>query len=160
MKSATPATGRFRRHAGRPRAVLCAVLLAGALTPAPAAAVAERAAALPTPRDTTDTCDAQQSPRFSDALGTTHEYSINCVAGWRITTGKTATTYEPSSPLTRGQTATFLVNALAAAEMSVPEPAAACSEDDVHVTNLGRLIAAGIVPARRPGLRHSRADQP
>lgn len=103
----------------------------------------------PTPRarDIASTCDDRQQQRFSDTVGTTHEYPINCVAGWNITAGKTPTTFDPSGSLTQGQTATFLVNTLEAADVALPQPVDACSETDIHAVNVERLIAAGIVPA-------------
>jgi hypothetical protein len=102
---------------------------------------------VPVARDVRDTCDGQPSRRFTDTVGTTHEYSIDCVAGWQITSGRTATTYAPAASLTRGQTATFLVNTLQAAGRPLPQGRSLCSETDVHVPNLERLVEAGIVPA-------------
>lgn len=103
----------------------------------------------PTPeaRDVATTCDEHRGGRFTDTAGTAHEYTIDCVAGWEITTGRTATTYDPRGLLTRGQTATFLVRTLAAAGVPVPEPSDVCSETDVHAANLERLITAKVVPA-------------
>lgn len=103
----------------------------------------------PTPeaRSVVATCDDQQASRFTDAAGNTHEYMINCVAGWNITSGKTSTTYDPAGLLTRGQTASFLVRTLEAAGVAVPGPTDVCSETDVHASNLERLVAAKVVPA-------------
>ncbi len=49
---------------------------------------------------------------FSDDDGTTHEQNINRVKEAGITSGCTATTYCPNSPVTRGQMAAFLRRAL------------------------------------------------
>ncbi|MBW3619996.1 MAG: S8 family serine peptidase [Actinobacteria bacterium] len=105
--------------------------------------------AYPTPeaRDVATTCDEHQGGPFTDTAGTAHEYTIDCVAGWKITTGRTATTYEPGGKLSRGQTATFLVRTLTAAGVAVPEADDTCAETDVHAVNLERLIAAKVVPA-------------
>lgn len=102
----------------------------------------------PTPnaRSIGDTCASHQTRRFGDTAGTAHEYTINCVAGWSITTGTTPTTFGPGGTLSRGQTATFLVRALEAADVTVPPAADTCTETDVHAVNVERLIAAGVVP--------------
>lgn len=115
----------------------------------------------PTPqaRDVKDTCDSHQQRRFDDTAGTAHEYMINCVAGYEITTGKTATTYDPKGLLTRGQTATFLARTLEAAGVELPgEGSDTCAETDVHATNVERLIAKNVIQA--PSDRRCHTSQP
>lgn len=111
-----------------------------------------------TARAIEDTCAEHQAGRFSDTAGTAHAYTIDCVAGWNITSGKTPTTFEPGGTLSRGQTATFLVRTLEAAGVPVPAAADTCSETDVHAVNVERLIAAAVVPA--PADRRCLTSQP
>lgn len=49
---------------------------------------------------------------FSDIRGTTHEAAIRALAAAGITGGFSDGTFKPNAPVTRGQMATFLVNAL------------------------------------------------
>jgi hypothetical protein len=107
----------------------------------------------PTARDIADSCDAHRSSPFTDTAGTTRAYGINCVSGRAITSGKTATTYDPVGSLTQGQTATFLVRTLnAAGRPAAPEPEVICGESDVHADNMERLMTAGIVPRASGGI--------
>ncbi|MDH3499540.1 MAG: S-layer homology domain-containing protein [Acidimicrobiia bacterium] len=55
---------------------------------------------------------AAPSAGFTDTVGHTFEDDINRVAAARITQGRTATTYAPDDPVTRGQMAAFLSRAL------------------------------------------------
>ena len=109
--------------------------------------------AYPTPaaREIGDTCDTQVGTPFVDTVGTTHAYSINCVSGRGITRGKTAITYDPEGTLSKGQTATFLINTLEAAGYTLSSTAGTCTEDDVHADSMSLLIGAGIIPRPRDG---------
>jgi hypothetical protein len=107
----------------------------------------------PTPaaREIGDTCDTQVGTPFIDTVGTTHAYSINCVSGRGVTKGKTAITYDPEGTLSKGQTATFLINTLKAAGYTLSSTTGTCPEDDVHADSMSLLIGAGIIPRPRDG---------
>jgi len=59
--------------------------------------------------DVADVCEGAPDNEFSDVADTaTHKDRIDCLAAYAITSGVTPTTYEPGSPVLRGQMATFI----------------------------------------------------
>ena len=62
----------------------------------------------------------EESPGFTDTVGNTHEHAIDCLAYYGITTGKTLSTYDPNTAITRSQMALFLHRAAAPAGVNLP----------------------------------------
>ena len=59
--------------------------------------------------DVADVCEGAPDNEFDDVADTaTHKDRIDCLAAYAITSGVTDTTYEPGSPVLRGQMATFI----------------------------------------------------
>src|SRR3546814_14823922 len=60
------------------------------------------------------TCALPISPNpFSDIAGNTHESAIRCMTRYGFVNGKTSTTFDPSTDVTRAQLASFLARGLA-----------------------------------------------
>ena len=79
---------------------------------------------------------------FSDDTGSVHEQNINTLAAAGITSGCGGDRFCPNSAVTRGQMATFLVNAL-----DLPSTITDYFRDDdgsVHEANVNALAASGI----------------
>ena len=98
---------------------------------------------------------ASTTASFTDIGGNSHAASITCLVGWGIANGKTATTYEPGSPVTRQQLATFVRNMLAEAGVTLPAaPANHFAEDDasVHHLAINQLAELGVVGGKRAGV--------
>ena len=95
---------------------------------------------------------------FTDVAPTNvHEFAIDCVAWYEITSGATATTYNPARPVQRDQMATFIAQLIdyvadrtAADDGLDPAPTGnlfPCdlSTSNVHFENIQRLAAADVV---------------
>jgi hypothetical protein len=98
---------------------------------------------------------ASTTASFTDISGNTHAESITCLVGWGIANGKTATTYEPGSPVTRQQLATFVRNMLAEAGVALPAaPANHFGDDDgsVHHLAINQLAELGVVTGKAKGV--------
>ena len=94
---------------------------------------------------------ASTTASFTDILGNTHASSITCLVQWAIASGKTATTYEPGSPVTRQQLATFVRNMLDEAGVRLPaSPANHFDDDDrsVHHLAINQLAELGVVTGK------------
>ncbi|MEY2430618.1 MAG: hypothetical protein QOC92_343 [Acidimicrobiaceae bacterium] len=143
--------------AGRLPALVASVA-AVLFTVAPLAGVA--AAAPPPAQDTTAFCkNVPASNPFTDVPASKHHDNVLCLAAAGITKGKTATTYDPSGTVTRGQMATFVARTLdEAIKLKTGSTALQVlpvydgtnrfndvSNSDVHVGNINRLAKAGIV---------------
>lgn len=94
---------------------------------------------------------------FRDVPGTTHADAITCLAGWRVTSGVTATRFDPDAPVSRAQLASFLArwiddHADRGQGRPLPTDASASFGDvldgNVHAVAIRRLAAAGIVSGR------------
>ena len=98
---------------------LVASLLAVGSAPAGAAEIktGEDNKAEPSAKPTFSACvgEALDDAGFTDTDGLDVEADINCLAYYRITTGKTADTFDPASNVTRSQMALFLYRAASAA---------------------------------------------
>ncbi len=104
----------------------------------------------PTPvaRDITDTCDGRTpQTQFKDTQGNPHQVAIECISHYGITQGTGQGNYSPAFPLSKGQTATFLVRTLDVAEVTLAAPGDACDDDGAHAESLERLVAAGVLDA-------------
>ena len=134
-------------------AVATVALVAGPL-------VGVAAAAPPPPPSTAAFCanapDEDDSP-FTDIDGNVHEENIVCLAFSGITTGTTATTFDPNDTVTRGQMATFVARLIDTANDleigNVMEELPAydgdnrfvdADDDDVHTPAINRLAEVGI----------------
>ena len=101
---------------------------------------------------------------FTDmAQGAPFEFEVDCVFWYRVTSGATATTYNPSGRVSRGQMATFIANLVdyaepgaLAADATDDFPCASnpgeLVETDTHYANIQRLADAGIVRGGPAGL--------
>jgi hypothetical protein len=126
----------------------------------PMAGVAEAATA-PPPQDTSTFCQNVPADNpFTDVdASNTHFENILCLAFAGITTGKTPTTYDPSTGVTRGQMASFVArsidkaNELETAGTTLTDlPAydgtnnfSDVGDANVHKENINRLFKADIV---------------
>lgn len=105
------------------------------------------------------------APAFTDIAGNTHAAMIACAAWYGVTTGRTATTFDPGASVTRGQIASFLARTIDHASTTPGSgtparrlgTAAAVPFDDVssrspHAGAIARLAAVGIVTGGPGGL--------
>jgi hypothetical protein len=115
----------WRRRAG---AAVAPLVVAATMTAAPGAA----------------------ADRFTDVAGNLHEGAIETIADLGITEGCDAdgSRYCPAGVVTRGQMASFLLRAMLALGLEVPDPAPATFTDvagSTHEAAIDRLAAAGVV---------------
>lgn len=98
-----------RRPARTATSLLAATALAGGLLTSTLSGAAS-AATTPTARDTGTACPALQvqSAGFVDVARSPFAREIDCLAGFQVTTGTSATTYSPGDTVTRAQMALFL----------------------------------------------------
>jgi hypothetical protein len=85
-------------------------------------------------------------PAFGDVAGSVHAGTIGALAGLEIVQGRTATTYEPSAPVTRAQLISLIVRASAALGVDttpVPPPYTDVA-GSVHADNIGWAADVGI----------------
>lgn len=98
---------------------------------------------------------------FTDiAQATTHARNVECAKGAELTSGKTATTYDPTGDVSRAQMATFIANMVdkageldsGADARTIPDlpasPPDAFTDDENtggHENNINRLAAADII---------------
>lgn len=91
--------------------------------------------------------------------------AVNCLAWWEVTSGRTATSFDPSGTVTRGQMATFIANTLRAMDFELPSSSNRFRDvtDGPHRANINALAAAGIIDGFgdrtfRPNARVTRAQ--
>ena len=92
---------------------------------------------------------------FTDDDGNTHEDNINALAELEVILGKTATTFEPSALVTRGQVASILARAYEVATGgALPAGDDAFTDDDgtTHEDNINAVAAAGWVNGTGDGM--------
>ena len=63
---------------------------------------------------------ALESRGLTDVEGSFAEEAVNCMAHYKVTTGRTPTTYDPGSPVLRWQMALFLSRAAGPAGVALP----------------------------------------
>ena len=80
---------------------------------------------------------ALESKGFTDVVGSFAEDAVNCLAHYGVTQGRTETTYDPGSPVSRWQMALFLKRAAGPAGIALPANPA----DDF--TDIGGVFEAG-----------------
>lgn len=88
---------------------------------------------------------------FTDVAGNAHAPGIACVVRWNVTSGRTATTYEPAGSVTRQQLATFVANMLREAGVALPAAPADHFDDDghsVHHRAINQLAEIGVVQGK------------
>jgi subtilisin family serine protease len=76
-----------------------------------------------------------------------HALAVDCIAWWGITRGRTADEYQPRSPVTRGQMATFLATVVDAGTGLPEDPPSAFPDvaGSVHEDAVNALARLGIV---------------
>ena len=109
-----------------------------------------------TPRGIELACPSDRTPAsaFTDLAGSVHRPGITCLAWWGVASGRTATTFEPSGPVTRGQLASFVARTLEASGMVLPTGAPDAFADDdvsVHEPRIDQLAALRVVQGRSDG---------
>ena len=89
----------------------------GLLATVPAIAAVE-------PRTLDPACADAPEDGLTDAGqdGTEQETAVDCLAWFEVTTGRTATTYEPEGDVTRGEMAAFLARVMRSSETPFAEP--------------------------------------
>lgn len=87
--------------------------------------------------------------RFTDVEGTTHEQSIGAVAGAGIAGGFDDGTFRPAADVTRGQMATFLARALGL--VGLIDPPTLPEEPDVPLAPDGTTFGDGLHTDLEPG---------
>lgn len=132
----------------RSAACLLAIALLAAMTvAAPAAAGTSLSSACPAGTVFED--------GFLDvAEDSTHDFAIDCLSWWQVTSGAGLGNYAPAAAVTRGQMATLLANALGRGGVDLPSSTADAFDDDngsIHADNINALAAAGIVLGRMDG---------
>ncbi|WP_052667811.1 5'-nucleotidase C-terminal domain-containing protein [Nitriliruptor alkaliphilus] len=124
---------------------LAAVMVLGTVT-LPAAAQDAGSLACP---------DGAPSSGFHDVpAANVHSDAIDCGAALGLIRGKTSTTFEPHTSVTRGQVASLLARTLDEIDAGLPGVADAPTFPDIgppHGDNIRRLAAAGIVQGRTDG---------
>lgn len=101
------------------------------------------------------------SGAFPDTAGTTHDLAISAIADAEIATGFEDGTYRPGEPVTRGQMATFLANAVEL--IDVPDGPFIDIDGNVHAGRINAVAAAEIAEGfddstYRPALDITRAQ--
>ncbi|CAA9244550.1 MAG: hypothetical protein AVDCRST_MAG20-1902 [uncultured Acidimicrobiales bacterium] len=109
-----------------------------------------------TPRGIELACPPDDTPAspFTDLAGSVHVPGITCAAWWGVANGRTATTFEPSGPVTRAQLASFVARTLEASGLELPiSPPDAFADDggSVHQPRINQLAALRVVQGRTDG---------
>lgn len=109
------------------------------------------------PRALDDSCPLGQIAYsgFADVpAGSTHASAVDCVVHWQITNGRTAGSYDPLTPVTRAQMASFIARLIDQASGYLPGAGGYDYFNDdngtIHELNINRLAAAGIVGGKSP----------
>jgi beta-lactamase superfamily II metal-dependent hydrolase len=109
------------------------------------------------PRALDGSCPAGQIAYsgFADVpAGSTHAAAVDCVVHWQITNGRTAGSYDPLTPVTRAQMASFIARLVDRASGYLPDVGGYDYFNDdngsVHERNINRLAAAGVVGGKAP----------
>ncbi len=97
---------------------------------------------------------ALESAGLVDVVGTFAEDAVNCLAHFGVTRGRTATMYDPGSPVLRWQMALFLSRAAGPAGIALPANPAAVFTDigglfESARTAVNQMAALDIMPALR-----------
>lgn len=141
-----------------------------------AAAISASLLTLPTPalaatvtaRDLDSACPPGHVPSagFHDTTGTTFEDEIDCVVGYAVARGTSATRFDPGATVNRGQMAGFLANVLVASGRTRPGNLPDAFRDDdgtFHEANIDWLAHEGVLGGfgdgtYRPGATVTRAQ--
>jgi hypothetical protein len=110
----------------------------------------------PQARTVTDACPPERVPANSraDDDGNTHEPAIDCLVWYGISTGTSATTYDPRTAVTREQMAAFVTRLIELSGGRLPAGAPDAFTDDdesPHEASIDKLAAAGIVSGTGDG---------
>jgi hypothetical protein len=110
-----------------------------------------------TARPSDDSCPASGVPEdgFADVLDTSpHEPFVDCVVWWGVAAGRSPGVYDPTTPVTRAQMATFLARVLAVSNVALPQGAPNAFTDDEgspHEAAIDQLAALELVGGTGPG---------
>jgi beta-lactamase superfamily II metal-dependent hydrolase len=84
-----------------------------------------------------------------------HEAAVDCVVHWQVANGRTNTSYDPLTSVTRAQMASFIARLIDRASGHLPDSGVDHFGDDngsTHERNINRLAAAGIVGGKAAGV--------
>ena len=97
----------------------------------------------------TTACPAERVPAdgFTDVADGVHAPAIACMAWWDVAHGVTATRFDPTGEVTRGQMAAFIARSIRAAGVDLPAGRDRFTDDDgsTFEDDIDALAAAGIV---------------
>jgi hypothetical protein len=85
---------------------------------------------------------------FEDITQDFHREAIECLAFWGLAEGKTATTFDPQGPVTRGEAASTIARLMEAAGFALPaNPPNKFPDDDssVHAHRIDQLADVGVI---------------
>lgn len=105
-------------------------------------------AVIPRARGIERACRAGRAAAGFTDLGDLHRASVDCIAGWGVVTGTSATTFGPVGTITRAQLATFVANLAASSGRPLPATGTNHFDDDAgsaHEGNVDRVASAGIM---------------
>ena len=108
-------------------------------------------------RATDNSCPSGQVPPsgFTDVAPTNvHAANIDCMVWWRVASGTSPHTYNPSGQVNRGQMASFIARMIDSTTKPLPAATSDHFSDDngnPHEANINRLADAGIVGGRADG---------
>lgn len=123
---------------------------------APAEPASAPSAGAGEPRGIDLACPADTTPAsgFVDVADSVHAPGITCAASWGVASGRTASLFDPTGPVTRGQLAAFVARTLESAGLQLPTAAPDAFGDDagsVHEPRIDQLAALGVVQGRADG---------
>jgi uncharacterized lipoprotein YddW (UPF0748 family) len=146
MEASTPATGTTMLRSRIPTVLLAAALLLSLGVPSSVAPVQAATG--------TGGCPSHLVPAtpFTDTLRSIHRAAIDCAVWWGMVQGRTATTYSPSTNVTRGQTAAMIARLLRTtgdAPATVP-PSGFTDTDGIYSADIDLLASLDIVEGTSP----------
>jgi len=96
-----------------------------------------------------DLCGGVNEDGFTDVPeANVHEAAIDCIVAFGVASGTSATTFNPSGNVSRAQMATFVAQAMAAADfIPAASPTDAFDDDDgaTHELRINQIAAAGVI---------------
>jgi len=111
----------------------------------------QRPVELPDVRSIDRACPADEvtAEGFDDVTGMMHRHAIDCLAWWGVTTGTSASTFEPRGVVTREQMAAFVARSIRASGGELPRSDthrfADVAPDSPHAADINALAVAGVI---------------
>jgi beta-lactamase superfamily II metal-dependent hydrolase len=105
-----------------------------------------------------DSCPPEQIQEdgFADVpQESAHEAAVDCVMHWQVANGRSSSSYDPLTSVTRAQMASFIARLIDRASGHLPDSGGDHFGDDngsTHERNINRLAAAGIVGGKATGV--------